>query len=44
MIIEKDNGTTHRLINDDFFNVDGLKCDLILNDPPFGSRRNIGTK
>lgn len=36
MIIEKDNGTTHRLINDDFFNVSGLKCDLVLNDPPFG--------
>ena len=34
--ITKDNGTTHRLINENFFNVPDVKCDLVLNDPPFG--------
>ena len=36
MIIEKDNGTQHRIINDDFFNVSDVVCDLVLTDPPFG--------
>jgi len=34
--ITKDNGTTHRLINEDFFDVIDIKCDMVLNDPPFG--------
>ena len=36
MIITKDNGTKHQLINANFFDVTGIKADLILNDPPFG--------
>lgn len=34
--ITKDNGTTHRLINEDFFKVTDIKVDMVLNDPPFG--------
>lgn len=34
--ITKDNGTTHRLINSNFFDVDAVECDMVLNDPPFG--------
>lgn len=33
--ITKDNGTTHRLINSNFFDIKGLKADCIINDPPF---------
>lgn len=33
--ITKDNGTTHRLINADFFDVKDIKADAIINDPPF---------
>lgn len=36
LTIIKDNGTTHRLINSDFFDIKDIKADLILNDPPFG--------
>lgn len=36
--ITKDNGTTHHLINSDFFDVEGLEVpNLILTDPPFGT-------
>lgn len=33
--ITKDNNTTHRLINEDFFDVEGLKVDCIVNDSPY---------
>lgn len=37
--ITKDNGTTHRLINSDFLNVEGLKVDAIITDTPFGTTK-----
>lgn len=36
LTITKDNGTTHRLINEDFLKVKGLCVNVIINDPPFG--------
>jgi len=35
--ITKDNGTTHTLICSDFFDVEGLKADCIINDPPYNT-------
>lgn len=37
LMITKDNGTTHRLINEDFFNVSDIKCDMVLTDLPYGT-------
>jgi len=42
--ITKDNGTTHRLINSDFFDVEGIEAHLILNDPPFGVTAQVWDK
>jgi DNA modification methylase len=38
IIITKDNGTTHRLINEDFLTISlGQKPDMILTDLPYGT-------
>lgn len=37
--ITKDNGTTHRLIKSNFFDVSGLKADCVITDTPFGTTR-----
>ncbi len=40
ILVTKDNGTTHRLINSDFLKVDGLpKVDAVITDTPFGTTR-----
>ena len=36
-LVVKDNKTTHRLINSDFFDVQGLSCDMVLTDLPYGT-------
>lgn len=40
--ITKDNGTTHTLICSDFFDVEGLKADCIINDPLKIRPKHIG--
>lgn len=35
--ITKDNNTTHRLINSNFLEVEGLQCDMVLTDLPYGT-------
>lgn len=36
-LVVKDNKTTHRLINSDFFDVQGLSCDMVMTDLPYGT-------
>jgi len=39
--ITKDNGTIHRLINENFFDVEDVSdVDMILTDPPFNTTRS----